>query len=205
MKHSLKQWQLVWRTDNSPSLVFIPCHRPAGRGDGCLPHASPVSSLSSSYLLSTERKKVCESRWLAPSASGDSSVRWTFSTLSPVCVDIYLLQHLTAQCLKKRLCAYYYYYYKKKFWLPIVPGRWCASVSVMKFYGLERSLGLALQLVVMAMSVQRMVSLAFCLCVGPWHRDLAVYSGAPVGCCTDPGSVRLITTILHDDSDRQLR
>lgn len=76
---------------------------------------------------------------------------------------------------------------------------------MMKFYGLERSLGLALQLVVMAMSVQRMVSLAFCLCVGPWHRDLAVYSGAPVGCCTDPGSVRLITTILHDDSDRHLR
>ena len=40
-----------------------------------------------------------------------SSVWWTFSTLSPVCVDIYLLQHLTAQCLKKRLCAYYYSYY----------------------------------------------------------------------------------------------
>lgn len=52
------------------------------------------SLISSSYLLSTERKKVCESRWLAPSASGDCRLFGGHSLHYRLCAWIYIFSSI---------------------------------------------------------------------------------------------------------------
>lgn len=129
VKHSLKQWQLVWRTDNSPSLVFIPCHRPAGRGDGCLPHASPVSSPHPTCSALKGKKCVKAGGWLLQHLVTVVCLVDILYTIA--CVRGYIsspasncpMLEETALCLLLFLLLQFF------FWLPIVPGSWCASVS----------------------------------------------------------------------------